>query len=75
MHHLYGCIGIRKIHKNLIIISGDTSTSAGLERFKNNFPDKYLEVGIAEQNMMGIAAGCLVKGIGSLLQLSLHSRQ
>ena len=31
-----------KIHDKLIIISGDTSTSAGLERFKNNFPDKYL---------------------------------
>ena len=26
-----------KIHENLIIISGDTSTSAGLDRFKNNF--------------------------------------
>ena len=64
---------LAKIHQNLIIISGDTSTSAGLERFKNNFPDKYLEVGIAEQNMMGIAAGLSSEGIGSLLQLLLHS--
>tara|TARA_B100000035_G_scaffold239218_1_gene207505 strand:+ start:243 stop:1217 length:975 start_codon:yes stop_codon:yes gene_type:complete len=53
---------LAKIHQNLIIISGDTSTSAGLERFKNNFPDKYLEVGIAEQNMMGIAAGLSSEG-------------
>lgn len=51
-----------KIHQDLIIISGDTSTSAGLERFKNKFPDKYLDVGIAEQNMMGIAAGLSSEG-------------
>ena len=51
-----------KNHQDLIIISGDTSTSAGLERFKNNFPDKYLDVGIAEQNMMGIAAGLSSEG-------------
>ncbi|OUX31812.1 MAG: transketolase [bacterium TMED264] len=51
-----------KIYKDLIIISGDTSTSAGLERFKTNFPSKYLDVGIAEQNMMGIAAGLSSEG-------------
>ena len=51
-----------KIHQDLIIISGDTSTSAGLERFKNNFPGKYIDVGIAEQNMMGIAAGLSSEG-------------
>ena len=51
-----------KIYNDLIIISGDTSTSAGLERFKTNFPNKYLDVGIAEQNMMGIAAGLSSEG-------------
>ena len=51
-----------KNYKDLIIISGDTSTSAGLERFKSSFPDKYLDVGIAEQNMIGIAAGLSSEG-------------
>ncbi len=51
-----------KTYKDLIFISGDTSTSAGLERFKTNFPHKYLDVGIAEQNMMGIAAGLSSEG-------------
>jgi len=51
-----------KSYDDLIIISGDTSTSAGLERFKTNFPNKYLDVGIAEQNMMGIAAGLSSEG-------------
>jgi transketolase len=46
-----------KNYDDLILLTGDTSTSAGLDRFKKTFPEKYLEVGIAEQNMIGIAAG------------------
>ena len=41
----------------LMILTGDVSTSAGLDRFKKKFPEKYLDVGIAEQNLIGIAAG------------------
>ncbi len=47
---------------DLMILTGDTSTSAGLDRFKKAFPDKFLDVGIAEQNMMGIAAGLASEG-------------
>lgn len=47
---------------DLMILTGDTSTSAGLERFKKAFPEKFLDVGIAEQNMMGIAAGLASEG-------------
>jgi len=42
---------------DLIIVTSDVSTSAGLDRFKSKFPEKYLDVGIAEQNLIGIAAG------------------
>ena len=48
---------------DLMILTGDTSTSAGLERFKKTFPNKFLDIGIAEQNMMGIAAGLASEGI------------
>jgi transketolase len=47
---------------NLMVLSADVSTSAGLDRFRNAYPDKYLDVGIAEQNMMGIAAGLASEG-------------
>ena len=46
----------------LIILTGDTSTSAGLDRFKTSFPEKFLDTGIAEQNMIGIAAGLSSEG-------------
>lgn len=47
---------------DLMMLTADLSTSAGLERFKKTFPDKFLDVGIAEQNMMGIAAGLASEG-------------
>jgi len=47
---------------DLVILAADTSTSAGLERFKNTYPDKIIDCGIAEQNMMGIAAGMASEG-------------
>ena len=52
-----------KTIEDLMILTGDTSTSAGLERFKKTYPDKFLDVGIAEQNMMGIAAGLASEGV------------
>ena len=52
-----------KKYDDLIILTGDTSTSAGLDRFKKTFTEKYLEVGIAEQNMIGIAAGLASEGL------------
>jgi transketolase len=51
-----------KKYDNLIVLTGDTSTSAGLDRFKKTYPEKYLDVGIAEQNMIGIAAGLASEG-------------
>ena len=52
-----------KNYDDLILLTGDTSTSAGLDRFKKTFTEKYLEVGIAEQNMIGIAAGLASEGL------------
>ena len=48
--------------KNLMILTCDVSTSAGLDRFRKTFPDNYLDLGIAEQNMIGVAAGLASEG-------------
>ncbi len=42
---------------DLLVLTADVSTSAGLDRFRKNFPNNYIDCGIAEQNMMNIAAG------------------
>jgi transketolase len=46
-----------KKYPKLKVLTADVSTSAGLERFRKNIQNQYLDVGIAEQNMMGIASG------------------
>ena len=42
---------------NLMVLTCDVSTSAGLDRFRKTYPEKYLDLGIAEQNMIGVATG------------------
>ena len=48
--------------EKLMILTGDVSTSAGLDRFKKKFPEKYLDVGIAEQTLIGVGAGLASEG-------------
>jgi len=47
--------------QDLMVLSADLGNSSGLDRFKNAYPNKFINVGIAEQNMIGVAAG-LAKG-------------
>ena len=51
------CLDLVKEYENLMVCTADVSTSAGLDRFKKNFSNNYLDVGIAEQNLIGIATG------------------
>jgi len=43
-------------------ISADFTKSSGLDRYKQAYPEKYLTVGIAEQNLIGIASGLASEG-------------
>jgi transketolase len=47
---------------SIIAISADLGNSSGLDRFKNTFPDRFINVGIAEQNMIGVASGLAKEG-------------
>ena len=50
-------IELAKEIDELMVLTCDVSTSAGLDRFRKTYPEKYLDLGIAEQNMIGVAAG------------------
>ena len=53
---------IAKKNPNLVVLTSDVSTSAGLDRFRKQFKDQYIDVGIAEQNLIGVAAGIASEG-------------
>lgn len=57
-----GLMDIIKENPNLRVLSSDMSTPAGLDKFKQTYPDNFVNVGIAEQNMIGIAAGLTDEG-------------
>jgi transketolase len=46
----------------LVVIGADTSGSLKLTNFGSRFPQRFFNVGIAEQNMVGVAAGFALAG-------------
>jgi transketolase len=64
MRATFGLIAMElsKKYPDLMITTSDVSTSAGLDRYKNKYPEKFVDVGIAEQNLIGISAGLSSEG-------------
>lgn len=52
---------LAKNDERIIILTGDLGFSV-FENFKNEFPDRYINVGISEQNMVGLASGMALRG-------------
>jgi transketolase len=46
----------------IVVLVGDLSESTMVSFFSERFPERFIEVGIAEQNMTGIAAGLAAAG-------------
>ena len=52
---------------NLVVVDGDVSNSTRTEWFGKKFPDRFFNVGIAESNLVGVAAGLAAAGKTSVL--------
>lgn len=44
-------------NKNIVVVSADLEDATRAEYFKKEFPERFFSVGIAEQDMVGMAAG------------------
>ena len=49
-------------YPDLLVLDGDLANSTRADIFKDAVPDRFLEMGIAEQNMLGVAAGLATVG-------------
>ena len=47
---------------DILALCADLTGSLKMDKFKSEFPDRFFQVGIAEANMMGIAAGMTIGG-------------
>lgn len=49
--------------EDIVLLTADLMYSNGTKGFYDAFPDRYFNVGIAEQNMVSIGAGLAVSGL------------
>ena len=49
-------------NENIVALCADLTGSLKMNEFKNNHPERFFQIGIAEANMMGIAAGLTIGG-------------
>ena len=62
-------VELGKEHDNLVVLDADLAGATKTGVFKKVFPDRHIDCGIAEGNMMGIAAGLAACGKVPLCQL------
>jgi transketolase len=55
-------VELGKAHPRMIVLDADLHTSSKAGYFKAAYPDRFIQVGIAEQNLFGISAGLALEG-------------
>lgn len=48
--------------ERIVVLTGDLRDSTRTEKFEEKYPDRFFDAGIAEKNMLGIAAGLALSG-------------
>jgi transketolase len=57
-----GLTELGKTNKNVVALCADLTGSLKMDEFKENHPERFFQVGIAEANMIGMAAGMTIGG-------------
>lgn len=57
-----GTIEAGKADKNVVVLCADLAESTRAEWFQKEFPDRFIEMGVAEQNMATVASGMAAAG-------------
>ncbi len=55
-------VKIAKENEKILVVSADLEDATRAEYFKNAYPDRFFSVGIAEQDMVGMASGLTLQG-------------
>lgn len=55
-------VEVGRKNSNIVVLDADLATATKTISFKNEFPERFFDMGIAEQDMMGTAAGLALGG-------------
>src|SRR3989338_6805286 len=55
-------VELGKVNKDVVVLDADLNDSTKSDYFRAAFPERFFNAGIAEQNMIGMAAGLSVSG-------------
>ena len=44
-------------NKDIVVLTADLADSTRVEKFRTKYPDRFFDCGVAEQNMISVAAG------------------
>jgi len=50
-------------YENVVVLDADIAGGTGVHHFRKAFPDRFIQCGIAEQNMMAMAGGLAATGL------------
>ncbi len=57
-----GLLEVGKINKEVVALCADLTGSLKMDAFLKEFPERFFQIGIAEANMIGMAAGMTIGG-------------
>ena len=55
-------VELGKVNKDIVVLDADLAAATKTELFKKEFPERFFDMGIAEQDMLGTAAGMATCG-------------
>ncbi len=58
----HGLLDLGQKRTDVVVLVGDLSGSTNVSFFAEKFPDRFIQIGVAEQNMMCVAAGLAAVG-------------
>jgi len=60
--HATNLVKWAKDHPQVVVLSADLTSSTEINLFAENYPNRFFSMGVAEQNMLGVAAGLAREG-------------
>jgi transketolase len=57
-----GLLEMGEKNKNIVTLCADLTESTQMHLFKNKFPERFIEIGVAEQNLASVASGMAAMG-------------